>query len=88
VNFFDVKDTLSFPALWWGLGMADKDIRGSFCPGGAERIARLLDMIKYGRIDPTKMISHKFAGFDKLPEAFDLMDKKTPDLIKPIVYMQ
>ncbi|MDR2619630.1 MAG: zinc-binding dehydrogenase [Propionibacteriaceae bacterium] len=87
INYFDVRDTLGFPALNWGLGMADKDIRGSFCPGGAERINRLLDMIKYGRIDPTLMISHKFEGFDKLPEAFDLMDKKAPDLIKPVVYL-
>ncbi|MDR1355395.1 MAG: zinc-binding dehydrogenase [Propionibacteriaceae bacterium] len=87
VNYFDVADKVSFPAYYWSLGMGDKDIRGSFCPGGAERIARLLDMIKYGRIDPTKMISHQFKGFDKLPEAFELMDKKAPDLIKPIVYM-
>jgi threonine dehydrogenase-like Zn-dependent dehydrogenase len=87
VNFFDVTDTLSMAALDWGLGMADKDIRGGFCPGGAVRIQRLLDLIKYGRIDPTRLITHEFHGMDKLPEAFDLMDRKSPDLIKPIVYM-
>jgi threonine dehydrogenase-like Zn-dependent dehydrogenase len=88
INFYDVSDKVDFPMLWWGLGMADKTIRGTFCTGGAERITRLMDMIKYGRIDPTLMITHKFNGFDQLPEAFDLMDKKSPDLIKPIVYMQ
>jgi threonine dehydrogenase-like Zn-dependent dehydrogenase len=67
--------------------MSDKDIRGSFCPGGGKRVQRLINMIQYGRLDPVKMISHRFYGFDKLPEAFDLMDSKAPDLIKPIVYM-
>jgi threonine dehydrogenase-like Zn-dependent dehydrogenase len=87
VNFFDVKDEISFDPLDWGLGMGDKDIRGSFCPGGGKRIQRLINMIEYKRIDPTKMISHRFHGLDAIPEAFALMDRKAPDLIKPIVYI-
>lgn len=87
VNFFDAMDTLSMPAYAWGLGMGSKDIRGGFCPGGALRMIKLMEIIKYGRIDPTKLITHKFHGFDKLEEAFDLMDKKSSDLIKPIVYI-
>ncbi|MDR1077295.1 MAG: zinc-binding dehydrogenase [Propionibacteriaceae bacterium] len=87
VNFFDAADTLTFPALSWGLGMADKDIRGGFCPGGKVRIERLLALIEYGRFDPSAIISHRFQGFDALPEAFELMDRKAPDLIKPIVHL-
>ncbi|MDR1186324.1 MAG: zinc-binding dehydrogenase [Bifidobacteriaceae bacterium] len=87
VNFFDINDKIAIEPLDWGLGMADKDIRGSFCPGGGKRIQRLINMIEYKRIDPTKMISHRFHGMDAIPEAFDLMDKKSPDLIKPIVYL-
>ena len=87
VNFFDVTNTLSMPAYAWGLGMANKDIRGGFCPGGALRMMKMLEVIKYGKVDPTKLITHKFYGFDKIEEAFDLMDKKSPDLIKPIVYI-
>jgi threonine dehydrogenase-like Zn-dependent dehydrogenase len=87
VNFFDIKDTLSMPAATWGLGMSNKDIRGGFCPGGRVRIEHLLQLIKHKRIDPTKLITHKFYGFDKIEEAFHLMDSKTPDLIKPIVYI-
>lgn len=87
VNFFDAAHTLSMPAYAWGLGMSNKDIRGGFCPGGALRMQKLMEMIKHGRLDPTKLITHKFHGFDKIEEAFDLMDKKAPDLIKPIVYI-
>ena len=87
VNFFDINDQLEIPTLPWGLGMSHKDIRGGFCPGGAARIIRMMEMIKYGRIDPTKMITHRFHGWDELPKAFELMDKKSPHLIKPIVYL-
>ena len=85
VNFFDAADTLNLPAYSWGLGMANKDIRGGFCPGGAQRIRRMLDIIKYAPLDTTKLITHKFNGFDKMEDAFLLMDSKAPDLIKPIV---
>jgi threonine dehydrogenase-like Zn-dependent dehydrogenase len=87
VNFFDAADKIAFSVMDWGLGMSDRDIRGSFCPGGGKRIQRLINMIEFGRIDPLKIISHRFRGFDSLPEAFELMDKKSPDLIKPIVYL-
>jgi threonine dehydrogenase-like Zn-dependent dehydrogenase len=86
INFFDVKDILSFPAMTWGLGMADKTIRGGFCPGGAERLNALMRVIKYRNFDAERIISHRFHGFDAMEEAFHLMDKKAPDLIKPIVY--
>ena len=85
VNFFDIKDVLSMPAYSWGLGMANKTIRGGFCPGGAVRIQKMLELIKHGRIDTTKLFSHRLHGFDKIPDAFELMDKKPADLIKPVV---
>lgn len=87
VNFFDAADTLSMPAYVWGLGMANKDIRGGFCPGGALRMKKLMDIIRYQRVDPTKLITHKFHGFAQIEDAFLLMDQKAPDLIKPIVYL-
>jgi threonine dehydrogenase-like Zn-dependent dehydrogenase len=87
LNYLDISFKLSFPSLAWGLGMANKDIRGGFCPGGALRIMRLLELIKYKRVDPTKLITHTFRGFEKIEDAFLLMDKKAPDLIKPVVYI-
>lgn len=86
INFFDATDVLSFAAPLWGLGMADKTIRGGFCPGGAKRIIDMMNVIKYRGFDAEKIISHRFEGFDSMEEAFLLMDKKSPELIKPIVY--
>ena len=51
------------------------------------RIEKLLSLIANGRIDPSKLLNYKYEGFDKIPEAFEVMDKKPSDLIKPIVYI-
>ncbi len=85
--FWDIKDVLSIPAPIWGLGMKNVDIRGGFCPGGALRMKKLLNLIENNRIDTTKLISHRFYGFDKIEDAFYLMDEKPKDLIKPVVFI-
>ena len=42
-----------------------------------------------GRLDPLKMITHEFHGFEHIQDAYELMDNKGahPDLVKPIVYI-
>ena len=59
--------------------------RCGFCPGGARRIERLIRMIQAGRVHPGKLLNVKFEGFDKIEDAFKLMDAKPKDLIKPYV---
>ncbi|MDR3111599.1 MAG: zinc-binding dehydrogenase [Elusimicrobiota bacterium] len=85
VNFFDTKDVFTIPAGLWGLGMGNISIRGGFCPGGALRIEKLLNVIRNKRVDPSKLITHRFDGFQKIEDAFILMGKKPADLIKPAV---
>ena len=87
VNFYDVMDKFEYPAYLWGLGMSDVTIRGGFCPGGALRIEKLLNIISSGRFNPEKVLNYKYHGFDKIEEAFKVMDEKPRDLIKPIVYI-
>lgn len=88
VNFYDVTDKFEFPAYLWGLGMSDVTIRGGFCPGGAYRIEKLLNIIAAGRVHPEKMLNYKYEGFEKIEEAFKVMDEKPRDLIKPVVHIQ
>ena len=42
-------------------------------------------MIQAGRVHPGKLLNYKFEGFDKIEDAFHLMDTKPKDLIKPYV---
>ena len=85
VNFLDPSDVISFPAPLWGLGMSNVSIKCGFCPGGARRIERLIRLIQNGRVHPGKMLNYKFEGFDKIEDAFHVMDSKPRDLIKPYV---
>lgn len=82
---YDVKDQFDIPAPDWRLGMGDVTIRGGFCPGGALRIKKMLNLIQNGRVQPEKLINYKFEGFDKIEDAFKVMAEKPRDLIKPAV---
>jgi len=64
--------------------MAEKDIVTGLCPGGRLRLQRLLRLIDRGRVDPTRMTTHEF-GFAEINQAFDLMDTKEDDIIKPLI---
>lgn len=88
VNYFSKQDTIPIPLEGWEMGMGHKTIVGGLCPGGRNRMEKLIDMVKYGRVDPSKMISHKFNGFESMEEALILMKDKPRELIKPIVYLE
>jgi threonine dehydrogenase-like Zn-dependent dehydrogenase len=86
IAFYDFSDTIAFPTALWGLGMSNVTLRCGFCPGGAYRIEKLLEVIRADRCHPGKMLNYKYHGFEKIEEAFTVMDQKPRDLIKPIVY--
>lgn len=88
INFFDLTETFTIPAPLWGLGMSDVTLKNGFCPGGALRIQKLLALIKNGRVHPEKLLNYKYEGFEKIEDAFKVMDEKPKDLIKPIVYIK
>ncbi len=67
--------------------MSDISIRGGFCQGGGYRTEKLLNMISAGRVHPGKMLNYTYEGFDKIPDAFEAMDKKPRDLIKSGVFI-
>ncbi|MEA5009922.1 NAD(P)-dependent alcohol dehydrogenase [Clostridium tyrobutyricum] len=87
VNYHGSGD-LVIPRVEWGCGMAHKTIKGGLCPGGRLRMERLIDLIEYGRIDPSKLVTHVYHGFDHIEEALMLMKDKPKDLIKPVVVIE
>ena len=88
IAFMDPSDSYEVPTTLWGLGMSDVTIKCGFCPGGAYRIQQLLKLIECDRVHPGEMLNYKFEGFDKIADAYDAMDKKPRDLIKPVVYIR
>lgn len=84
VGYHGRGEFVSIPRLAWGVGMAEKTIKTGLCPGGRLRMQRLLRVLEAGRLDPTRMTTHRFR-FDELPRAFEIMDKKLDGVIKPLI---
>jgi len=72
------------PREEWGVGMAEISIVTDLCPGGRVRISRLIQLLKAGKVDPRKMTTHEFS-FDEIERAFDMMDTKEDEIIKPLI---
>ncbi|MCT3455781.1 NAD(P)-dependent alcohol dehydrogenase, partial [Limosilactobacillus fermentum] len=85
VNYLNGHDDVAFNAGDWGVGMGHKTIHGGLMPGGRLRMEKLAQLVVNGRIDPSLMITHRFEGFEKIPDAIELMHHKPADLIKPVV---
>lgn len=85
VNYFGSGDFITIPREAWGAGMCHKDIRGGLMPGGRARLTKLSRLIETGRLDVKPLITHHLKGFDSIPEALDLMNKKPEGLLKPVV---
>ena len=84
VGYHGHGDYLQISRLGWGVGMGDKTIRTALCPGGKERMQRLLRLIQTGRVDPTPMTTHRFP-FSQIENAFEMMKTKADGIIKPLV---
>lgn len=83
-GYYSEGDYVMIPRLAWGVGMSDKTIKTGLCPGGKERLSRLLRLIETGRIDPTPLTTHRFS-FSELEKAFHLMKTKEDGVIKPLI---
>ena len=85
VNYLGSGEYIKIPRAEWGVGMGHKMINAGLMPGGRRRMERLAAMVMAGRIDPSKMLTHRFEGLDSIEEALFLMKDKPADLIKPVV---
>ena len=85
VNYLGSGDYVRIPREDWGVGMGHKVINAGLMPAGRYRIERLAAMVVAKRIDPSKLLTHRFEGFDNIEKALLLMKDKPSDLIKPVV---
>jgi threonine dehydrogenase-like Zn-dependent dehydrogenase len=84
IGYHGEGEYLKIPRMDWGVGMSDKTIKTGLCPGGKERMKRLLRLLENNRIDPTLMTTHTFK-FDEVDKAFRLMQTKEDGVIKPLI---
>lgn len=87
INYLFGDKPIEIPVPSFARGLGGKTIRTEHCEGGRVVTERLLEMVRYGRVDPTKLITHKYYGFDKLYDALKIMRDKPDDLVKAAVYI-
>ena len=85
INYHGQGETLPIPRVEWGCGMAHKTIRGGLTPGGRLRMELMINLVRYNRLDPGKLVTHVFNGIENVEKALLLMKDKPQDLIKPVV---
>ena len=72
---------LKIPLDAFGAGLVDKKIMTTLCPGGKERMARLMDVIAYNRADLTPLVTHRYK-LDDIVEAYDLFGHQRDGVLK------
>ena len=84
LGVYSGKLVAPYEAVYAGLG--DQRIVTTLCPGGKERMRRLLSMVQNDRIDLTPLITHHFFALEELPEAFDLFRRQADGAMKVAIH--
>ena len=63
VNYLGSGDYVRIPRVEWGCGMGHKTIRGGLMPGGRLRMEKLASLMETGRLDTSRLLTHRFQGF-------------------------
>ena len=72
---------LQVPYDAFAAGLGDYRIVTTLCPGGKERMRRLMNLVQGGRFDPTPLLTHKFS-LDQIVEAYALFGERRDGVLK------
>jgi threonine dehydrogenase-like Zn-dependent dehydrogenase len=72
---------LRIPLGPFAAGLGDNKIVTTLCPGGKERMRRLMDVIRSGRVDLKPMVTHRFK-LDQIEAAYDLFSHQRDGVLK------
>ncbi|VVM04909.1 NADP-dependent isopropanol dehydrogenase [Methylacidimicrobium cyclopophantes] len=84
IGYHGSGEFVHIPRIPWGVGMAEKTIRSGLCPGGRLRMERLLRVLQNGRLDPSRLTTHRFR-FEEIDRGFEIMAKKLEGVLKPLI---
>lgn len=75
---------LSLPVDVIGAGLSDVKIVTTLCPGGKERMRRLMALVQTRRIDLTPLITHVFP-FEEIAKAYELFASRRERVLKVLI---
>jgi threonine dehydrogenase-like Zn-dependent dehydrogenase len=68
-------------------GLGDYKIVTSLCPGGKERMRRMMSVIQSGHVNLLPLITHRFK-FDQIEEAYELLASRQDGVVKVAITMK
>jgi threonine dehydrogenase-like Zn-dependent dehydrogenase len=72
---------LQIPYDAFAAGIGDHRIVTTLCPGGKERMRRLMEVVKNGRVDLTPLLTHTFP-LDRITEAYEFFGERRDGVMK------
>lgn len=72
---------LQIPYDAFAAGLGDHRVVTTLCPGGKERMRRLVEMVRTGRVDLTPLLTHAFP-LEKIAEAYELFGARRDGVMK------
>ncbi|AXE31514.1 alcohol dehydrogenase [Chromobacterium phragmitis] len=72
---------LKIPLDAFNAGLGDKKIVSSLCPGGKERMRRLMNVLESDRLDLSPLVTHRYK-LDQIVEAYDLFSHQRDGVLK------
>lgn len=72
---------LQIPYQSFAAGLGDYRIVTTLCPGGKERMRRLMTMVSSGRFDPTPLLTHAFP-LDQIVEGYGTFGERRDGVLK------
>jgi threonine dehydrogenase-like Zn-dependent dehydrogenase len=75
------SNDLTIPLSAFSAGLGDNKIITSLCPGGKERMRRLMNVVASGRVDLKALVTHRFK-LDDIEAAYDLFGHQRDGVLK------
>ena len=75
---------LQLPYEAFAAGLGDHRIVTTLCPGGKERMRRLMEVIKAGRVDLTPLLTHT-VSLDEIAEGYRIFGERLDGVLKVAV---
>jgi threonine dehydrogenase-like Zn-dependent dehydrogenase len=72
---------LAVPYDAFDAGLGDIRIVTTLCPGGKERMRRLMELVRHGRIDLTPLLTHRYP-LERIAEAYELFGDHRDGVLK------
>jgi alcohol dehydrogenase len=72
---------LEIPYDAFAAGIGDHKMVTTLCPGGKERMRRLMEVVRHGRVDFTPLLTHSFS-LDQIGEAYSLFGERRDGVMK------